>query len=89
MKTLSTGVASSHICYSIYYCYFFLSYTHFELKICRVEQATDVQGDQLIVSGVDDILKILKSDYDKAYFVTGTFLVPFFFFIYYYSLFQV
>ena len=29
--------------------------------------------DELGVSGVDDVLGILKADYDNAYFVTGYF----------------
>ena len=29
--------------------------------------------DELRVSGVDDVLAILKADYDNAYFVTGDF----------------
>ncbi|XP_074310474.1 uncharacterized protein LOC141646499 [Silene latifolia] len=31
------------------------------------------EKEELSVSGVDDVLDILKSDYDNAYFVTGTF----------------
>ncbi|XP_074311474.1 uncharacterized protein LOC141647250 isoform X2 [Silene latifolia] len=31
------------------------------------------EKEELSVSGVDDVLGILKSDYDNAYFVTGTF----------------
>ena len=27
--------------------------------------------EELLISGVDDVLAVLKSDYDKAYFVTG------------------
>ena len=29
--------------------------------------------DEFPVSSVDDVLNIIKSDYDKAYFVTGNF----------------
>ncbi|XP_057515780.1 uncharacterized protein LOC130797266 [Amaranthus tricolor] len=29
--------------------------------------------EELLISGVDDVLAVLKSDYDKAYFVTGIF----------------
>ncbi|KAM7476914.1 hypothetical protein LguiB_024157 [Lonicera macranthoides] len=39
----------------------------------RLEKASDldIQEDELLVSGIDDVLTILKSDYAEAYFVTG------------------
>lgn len=39
------------------------------------------QGDELLVSCIDDVLLILKSDYENAYFVTGI-LLHFLFFIF-------
>ncbi|KAM7472689.1 hypothetical protein LguiA_010872 [Lonicera macranthoides] len=41
----------------------------------RLEKASDldIQEDELLVSGIDDVLTILKSDYAEAYFVTGVF----------------
>lgn len=33
------------------------------------------EEEELLVYGVDDILAILKSDYENAYFVTGEFLL--------------
>ncbi|KAL2942477.1 Calcium-transporting ATPase 10 plasma membrane-type, partial [Bienertia sinuspersici] len=37
-----------------------------------MEMVVEKDG-ELLVSGVDDVLGILKLDYDNAYFVTGTF----------------
>ncbi|GAB2211481.1 hypothetical protein Drorol1_Dr00024795 [Drosera rotundifolia] len=31
------------------------------------------KDDEILVSGVDDVIKILRSDYENAYFVTGVF----------------
>ena len=31
--------------------------------------------DEMSVSGIDDLIMILKSDYEKAYFVTGKYLL--------------
>lgn len=39
----------------------------------RMDVVVSGREDELSVSGVDDILDILKADYDNAYFVTGIF----------------
>ncbi|XP_021858708.2 uncharacterized protein [Spinacia oleracea] len=39
----------------------------------RMDMVVGKGEDDLIISGVDDVLGILKSDYDSAYFVTGIF----------------
>ncbi|XP_034705855.1 uncharacterized protein LOC117929619 isoform X3 [Vitis riparia] len=52
----------------------------------RLDSMSYKQGDELLVSSIDDVLLILKSDYENAYFVTGKdlyscnlkLLVPFF-----------
>nr|CAN65783.1 hypothetical protein VITISV_010563 [Vitis vinifera] len=52
----------------------------------RLDSMSYKQGDELLVSCIDDVLLILKSDYENAYFVTGKdlysrnlkLLVPFF-----------
>ncbi|KAG7030293.1 hypothetical protein SDJN02_08640, partial [Cucurbita argyrosperma subsp. argyrosperma] len=52
----------------------------------RVDGVGDNQGEEFVVAGIDDVLNILKSDYENAYFVTGKelysrnlkLLVPFF-----------
>ncbi|XP_060218118.1 uncharacterized protein LOC132645252 isoform X2 [Lycium barbarum] len=52
----------------------------------RVEISDDEGAEEPLVSNVDDVLKIIKSDYEKSYFVTGRdlysrnlqLLVPFF-----------
>lgn len=36
----------------------------------RVDGVGDNQGEEFVVTGVDEILNILKSDYENAYFVT-------------------
>jgi hypothetical protein len=41
---------------------------------CRSERVDDKKGEEISVSGVDDVAMILKSDYENAYFVTDTFL---------------
>lgn len=33
---------------------------------------SEKQRNEVSVSGVDDVVTILKSDYENAYFVTGT-----------------
>lgn len=43
---------------------------------CRLD-TQNRQIDETLVSDVDDILMIIKSDYEKAYFVTGTVLYLF------------
>jgi len=40
---------------------------------CRLERADDKKREEISVLGVDDVVMILKSDYENAYFVTGTF----------------
>lgn len=43
------------------------------LLMCSVLSGdVEKQRDEFSVSSVDDVLIIIKSDYDKAYFVTGT-----------------
>ncbi|XP_060218117.1 uncharacterized protein LOC132645252 isoform X1 [Lycium barbarum] len=39
----------------------------------RVEISDDEGAEEPLVSNVDDVLKIIKSDYEKSYFVTGLF----------------
>lgn len=39
----------------------------------RLEISDDEGAEELLVSNVEDVLKIIKSDYEKAYFVTGLF----------------
>ena len=41
---------------------------------CRVDGVGDNQGEEFVVAGIDDVLNILKSDYENAYFVTGIFI---------------
>lgn len=41
---------------------------------CRSERVDDKKREEISVSGVNDVVMILKSDYENAYFVTGTFL---------------
>ncbi|KAF5453858.1 hypothetical protein F2P56_023575 [Juglans regia] len=40
---------------------------------CKFERVSDEKREEILVSGVDDVVTILKSDYDNAYFVTGAF----------------
>ncbi|GMY21024.1 hypothetical protein FCV25MIE_16265 [Fagus crenata] len=52
----------------------------------RLERESDKEREEIAVSGIDDVVMILKSDYENAYFVTGKelysrnlkLLVPFF-----------
>lgn len=37
----------------------------------RVEKVTEKQGDECSLSDVDDVIMILRNDYENAYFVTG------------------
>ncbi|KAK1374129.1 Adenine phosphoribosyltransferase 1, chloroplastic-like protein [Heracleum sosnowskyi] len=39
----------------------------------RVDVVSDVETDEVSISCIDDILDVLKSDYEKEYFVTGSF----------------
>lgn len=39
---------------------------------CKFERVSDEKREEILVSGVDDVVTILKSDYENAYFVTGT-----------------
>jgi len=39
----------------------------------RLERESDKEREEIAVSGIDDVVKILKSDYENAYFVTGVF----------------
>ena len=42
---------------------------------CRVDGIGDNQEEEFVVPGVDEVVvDILKSDYEDAYFVTGTFI---------------
>ncbi|KAL9341691.1 hypothetical protein Peur_065016 [Populus x canadensis] len=45
----------------------------FSLWFCRLEKVNDKDRDEISVSGIDDVIMILKSDYENAYFVTGVF----------------
>ncbi|KAH8491218.1 hypothetical protein H0E87_023383 [Populus deltoides] len=36
----------------------------------RLEKVNDKDRDEISVSGIDDVIMILKSDYENAYFVT-------------------
>ncbi|KAJ6434287.1 hypothetical protein OIU84_017899 [Salix udensis] len=38
-----------------------------------LEKVNNKDRDEISVSGIDDLIMILKSDYEKAYFVTGVF----------------
>ena len=40
---------------------------------CRLERERDERREEIEVSGIDDVVLILNSDYENAYFVTGTF----------------
>ena len=42
------------------------------LIFCRLERESDKEREEIAVSGIDDVVIILKSDYENAYFVTGT-----------------
>jgi hypothetical protein len=37
-----------------------------------LERESDKEREEIAVSGIDDVVMILKSDYENAYFVTGT-----------------
>lgn len=39
----------------------------------RLEKVNNKDRDEIPVSGIDDVIMILKSDYENAYFVTGVF----------------
>ncbi|XP_052298545.1 uncharacterized protein LOC102607035 isoform X2 [Citrus sinensis] len=39
----------------------------------RLDRVSYKQKDEILVSGIDDIVTILRSDYENAYFVTGIF----------------
>ncbi|GMY39716.1 hypothetical protein FCV25MIE_34960, partial [Fagus crenata] len=39
----------------------------------RLERESDKEREEIAVSGIDDVVIILKSDYENAYFVTGVF----------------
>ncbi|GLT87802.1 hypothetical protein SLE2022_058630 [Rubroshorea leprosula] len=39
----------------------------------RLDDVSPGEKDEILVSGVDDVLGILKADYNNAYFVTGVF----------------
>ncbi|KAA0038887.1 uncharacterized protein E5676_scaffold2612G00440 [Cucumis melo var. makuwa] len=41
---------------------------------CRVNGIKDNQEEEFVVLGVDEVVDILKSDYENAYFVIGTFI---------------
>lgn len=44
------------------------------LIFSRLERERDEKREEIEVSGIDDVVLILNSDYENAYFVTGTFL---------------
>ncbi|GMY21035.1 hypothetical protein FCV25MIE_16276 [Fagus crenata] len=39
----------------------------------RLERESDKEREEIAVSGIDDVVMILKSDYENAYFLTGAF----------------
>jgi len=39
--------------------------------VCRLDTVGYEQTDELTDFGIDEVLMILKSDYENAYFVTG------------------
>ena len=41
----------------------------------RLEKVNDKDRDEISVSGIDDVIMILKSDYENAYFGTGIYLL--------------
>uniref|UniRef100_A0A6M2EAI3 Uncharacterized protein n=1 Tax=Populus davidiana TaxID=266767 RepID=A0A6M2EAI3_9ROSI len=41
----------------------------------RLEKVNNKDRDEITVSGIDDVIMILKSDYENAYFVTGIYLL--------------
>ena len=43
------------------------------LIFCRLVRERDEKREEIEVSGIDDVVLILNSDYENAYFVTGTF----------------
>jgi len=47
----------------------------FSLWFCRLEKVNNKDRDEISVSGIDDVIMILKSDYENAYFVTGIYLL--------------
>jgi hypothetical protein len=47
----------------------------FSLWFCRLEKVNNKDRDEISVSGIDDVIMILKSDYENAYFVTGIHLL--------------
>ncbi|KAM1052046.1 hypothetical protein ACFX19_034096 [Malus domestica] len=42
-------------------------------KASRLNGASDKESDEFSVSGIDDVVTILQSDFENAYFVTGIF----------------
>ncbi|KAG6750614.1 hypothetical protein POTOM_045119 [Populus tomentosa] len=45
----------------------------FSLWFCRLEKVNNKDRDEISVSGIDEVIMLLKSDYENAYFVTGVF----------------
>ncbi|GLT24994.1 hypothetical protein SLA2020_001530 [Shorea laevis] len=45
----------------------------FSLGKKRLNEGSTGEKDEILVSGIDDVLKMLKFDYENAYFVTGVF----------------
>lgn len=41
------------------------------LDNCSKNEVLDTEKDEFLGSNVEDIIEILKSDFEKAYFVTG------------------
>ncbi|KAH9688231.1 hypothetical protein KPL70_015072 [Citrus sinensis] len=48
-------------------------FSSFDKGVCRLDRVSYKQKDEILVSGIDDIVTILRSDYENAYFVTGIF----------------
>lgn len=43
-------------------------------KFCRSDRVNFKQEEEISNKGIDDVVTTLKTDYDHAYFVTGTIL---------------
>lgn len=47
--------------------------------ICRLRIVNEQLNEKSLVFDIDDILMTIKSDYEKAYFVTGALIIIFFY----------
>lgn len=57
--------------------------------ICRLGIVNDQLNEKALVLDIDDILMIIKSDYEKAYFVTGALIIVIIIFLRYLIIFAV